>query len=125
MLDSALTSGQIRSLTGAYSAIAPQYVFAAWFSTKGWVHDHPDVAREFARVVTQAAQYTNTHHHETAAMVAQFTSIPVDVIEHMQRTPSATSQLEPSLLQPVIDAAVKYKIIPSGFPAAEMIGAAP
>ncbi len=122
VLDSALQSGQLRSLPGAYSAIAPQYLFSAWFSTKTWVHDHPEVAREFARIVTQAAQYTNTHHHETAAMVAQFTSIPVDVIEHMQRTPSATTMLEPSLLQPVIDAAVKYKIMPSGFAAAEMIG---
>ena len=125
VLDNALSSGQLRPLAGAYSAIAPQYLFSAWFSTKSWVRDHPEVAREFARIVTQAAQYTNAHHHETAAMVAQFTSIPVDVIEHMQRTPSATTMLEPSLLQPVIDAALKYKIIPSGFPAAEMIGAAP
>jgi len=120
-LSDALTDGRVRLLAGAYSGIAPQYMFSAWFSTKAWVHDHPDAAREFARIETQAAQYTNTHHHETAAMVAKFTSIPQDVIEHMQRTPSATS-IDPALLQPIIDAAVKYKVLTTGFPASEMFG---
>jgi NitT/TauT family transport system substrate-binding protein len=88
VLDNALVGGQLRPLAGAYGGIAPQYLFAAWFSSKSWVHDHPDAAREFARIVTEAAQYTNGHHNETAAMVAQFTSIPLNVIQHMTRTPS-------------------------------------
>jgi NitT/TauT family transport system substrate-binding protein len=121
VLDSALSDGQLRTLAGAYDAIAPQYLFAAWFSSKSWVHEHPGAAREFARIVTEAARYTNTHHRETAAMVAQFTSIPLSVIEHMNRTPSGTV-LDPALLQPVIDAAVKYKVLTTGFPASEMIG---
>jgi NitT/TauT family transport system substrate-binding protein len=120
VLDSALTDGQLRPLPGAYGAIAPEFLFAAWFSSKAWVHDHPETARDFARILAEAARYTNAHHHETAAMVAQFTSIPLNVIEHMNRTPSGTS-LDPALLQTVIDAAVKYKAIPAGFPAADMI----
>ena len=123
-LDNALSDGQLRPLAGAFGGVAPQYLFSAWFSTKSWVHDHPETAREFARIVMQAAQYTNTHHHETAAMVAKFTSIPQDVIEHMTRTPSATS-LNASMLQPIIDAALKYKVITRGFAATEMIGDRP
>lgn len=121
VLADALADGQLRALSGAYDAIAPQYLFAAWFSTKGWVHDHPDLAREFARILATAAQYTNAHHSETAAMVAQFTSIPLPVIQHMTRTPSGTT-LDPSLLQPIVDAAVRYKVLSQGFPAKEMIG---
>ena len=122
VLDSALPDGQLRPLAGSFGAIAPEFLFAAWFSSKSWVHDHPDAAREFARILADAARYTNAHHHETAAMVAQFTSIPLSVVEHMNRTPSGTT-LDPALLQAVIDAAVKYKAIPAGFPATEMIGA--
>jgi NitT/TauT family transport system substrate-binding protein len=121
VLVDALADGQLRALTGAYDAIARQYLFAAWFSTKAWVHDHPDLAHQFARILATAAQYTNTHHAETAAMVAQFTSIPVAEIEHMTRTPSGTT-LDPSWLQPIVDAAVKYKVLTQGFPASEMIG---
>jgi NitT/TauT family transport system substrate-binding protein len=121
VLADALSDGQLRALTGAYDAVAPQYLFAAWFSTKAWVHDHPDLARQFARILATAAQYTNAHHSETAAMVAQFTSIPLAEIEHMTRTPSGTT-LDPSLLQPIVDAAVRYKVLTQGFPAKEMIG---
>ena len=116
-----MTDGQLRTLPGAYGAIAPQFLFAAWFSSNGWVRDHPDAARAFAHIVTEAASYTNAHHHETAAMVAQFTSSPLSVIEHMNRTPSGTS-LDPALLQAVIDAAVKYKVLASGFPASGLTG---
>ena len=122
VVDDALADGQLRALPGAYDAIAPQYLFAAWFSTKSWVHDHADAARQFARILAEAAQYTNTHHAQTAAMVSQFTSIPLEVIEHMTRTPSGTT-LNASLLQPIIDSAVKYKVLTRGFPASEMIGA--
>jgi NitT/TauT family transport system substrate-binding protein len=121
VLADALTGGQLRALPGAFGAIAPQYLFAAWFSSKSWVHDHPDAAREFAAILATAAQYTNAHHRETAAMVSKFTSIPLTEVEHMTRTPSGT-KLDASLLQPVIDAAVKYKVLPAGFPASEMIG---
>lgn len=121
VLDNALADGQLRPLAGAFGALAPQFLFAAWFSTKGWVQNHPDTARRFARILAQAAQYTNAHHHETAAMVAKFTSIPQDVIEHMTRTPSGTV-LDTGMLQPIIDAAFKYKVIPRTFPATEMIG---
>jgi NitT/TauT family transport system substrate-binding protein len=121
VLDNALADGGLRTLAGAYGAIAPQFLFSAWFSTKAWVHDHPEAARRFARILAQAAQYTNTHHRETAAMVAKFTSIPQDVIEHMTRTPSATA-LDAAMLQPIIDAALKYKVIARGFAATEMIG---
>jgi hypothetical protein len=79
------------------------------------------IGKTFPRILAQAAQYTNTHHHETAAMVATFTSIPQDVIEHMTRTPSGTV-LDAGMLQPIIDAAFKYKVIPHPFPATEMIG---
>jgi NitT/TauT family transport system substrate-binding protein len=121
VLDNALADGQLRPLADAFGALAPQFLFAAWFSTKGWVQDHPDTARRFARILAQAAQYTNAHHRETAAMVAKFTSIPQDVIEHMTRTPSGTV-LDAGMLQPIIDAAFKYKVIPRTFPATEMIG---
>ncbi len=120
-LANALASGKLRALPGAFGALAPQYLFAAWFSTKTWVHDHPDAARAFAQIVTTAAAYTNAHHDETAAMVAQFTSIPLPVVQEMTRTPSGT-KLDADQLQPIIDAAVKYKVLPHGFAAAEMIG---
>ena len=57
LLANALAGGQLRVVPGVFSAIAPSFLFAAWFSTGSWVHDHPDVAREFARIVMDAAAW--------------------------------------------------------------------
>jgi hypothetical protein len=43
-----------------------------------------------------------------------------ETISHMTRTEIGTT-LDPRELQPVIDAAAKYKLIASAFPAREMI----
>ena len=121
-LENALTGGGVKLLPGAFSAIAPHYLFAAWFSTSSWVHDHPDTVRDFSRILAIAATYTNAHHAETAPWVSQFTSIPLPVVQNMVRTPSGTV-LDATWLQPIIDAALKYKILNKGFPANELIAA--
>ncbi|HYZ15608.1 MAG TPA: ABC transporter substrate-binding protein, partial [Candidatus Acidoferrum sp.] len=82
-LENALADGRLRALDGAFDAIAPRYLFAAWFSTKAWAREHEATARTFARIVTQAAAYTNAHHAQTVGMVAEFTHIPLPVIERM------------------------------------------
>ena len=122
MLENALTGGGLKLLPGSFSAVAPHYLFAAWFSTTAWIHGHPDTARDFARILATAATYTNAHHAETAPWVSQFTSIPLPVVQNMVRTPSGTT-LDSTWLQPIIDAAVKYKILTKGFPASELISA--
>lgn len=121
-LENALAGGGLKLLSGSFSAVAPHYLFAAWFSTTAWVQSHPEAARDFARIMAAAAAYTNAHHAETAPWVSQFTSIPLPVVQSMVRTPQGTS-LDATWLQPIIDAAVKYKILTKGFAAGELIAA--
>jgi hypothetical protein len=75
--------------------------------------------KAFSRVTYQAAAYTNTHHAETATMMSEITKIPLAVFTKMARVESATSG-DAELIQPLIDAAAKYKQIPRAFPAAEL-----
>jgi ABC-type nitrate/sulfonate/bicarbonate transport system substrate-binding protein len=75
---------------------------------------------KFARILETAAAYTNSHHAETAPMIADITGIALTTIEHMVRTNCATS-LNPNEIQPVIDAAAKYGAIPQPFPARELL----
>jgi ABC-type nitrate/sulfonate/bicarbonate transport system substrate-binding protein len=119
-LAAALKTGKVRALGDAYGAVAPRFLMSGWFSTKDWTAKHADVVKAFNRIVVESAQYVNTHHAETAPIVAEFDGIPLDVIEHMTRGIAATS-LSTSLIQPMIDASVKYGVIPHGFPADELI----
>jgi ABC-type nitrate/sulfonate/bicarbonate transport system substrate-binding protein len=107
-------------LTPTLTAIAPTFVLSAWFTTTDFSSKHPEVVKAFARVVAEAATYTNAHHAETVQLLADFTGVPVDVIAHMTRVRNGTT-LAVAQLQPVIDASVKYGDLKASFPAAELI----
>jgi NitT/TauT family transport system substrate-binding protein len=118
-LGNALAAGGVKSITEPYSAISTHFVFGVYFANKDWAEAHPQAMRDFARITYQAAQYTNTHHAETAVLMSQFSKVPVEVFQKMARVEGATSS-DPALLQPFIDAAAKYKLISNSFPAKDM-----
>ena len=115
---------QVKYLAPAYDAIASSFVFAAYFTSSDYAKAHPEIVAKFAKVIYEASAYTNKHHAETAAMMADVSKIPVETVAHMPRTDSATS-MNPAQYQPVIDAAAKFKMIPHAFPAREMLASAP
>lgn len=118
-LAAALATGDVKSIAEPYSAVSTHFVFGVYFANKDWALAHPQAVRAFTRITYQAAEYTNTHHEQTAEMMASITKIPLDVFRKMARVESATSS-DPTLLQPLIDAAAKYKQIPHAFPAKNM-----
>jgi NitT/TauT family transport system substrate-binding protein len=120
ILGQMLQNPKLRVLGPAYSAVGSLWLVSAFYATADWADHHRDVAQRFSRVLTEAAAYTNTHHAETAPMLAEFSSIPLEVIQHMVRTDCGTS-LDTAQIQPVIDAAAKYGVIAHGFPAAELV----
>jgi ABC-type nitrate/sulfonate/bicarbonate transport system substrate-binding protein len=121
-LAAVMATGKVRMIP-TYGAIAPQFLLSAWFTTADWAKSHAEVVKTFARVVAQAAAYTNAHHAETAPLIADLSGIPVATIEHMTRVTDGTT-LNPALLQPVIDAAAKYGAIKRAYRAQELISTA-
>jgi NitT/TauT family transport system substrate-binding protein len=120
----AVATKQVRALSPAYDAIGTSFVFAAYFTSADYAKAHPEIVAKVARAIYEAAAYTNKHHIETAAMMADVDKIPVATIAHMPRVDGATL-LNPAQFQPVIDAAAKFHLIPRGFPAREMLLSAP
>ncbi len=118
VLAAALEAGKI--LIPAYTTIARTFLLAAWFTTAEYSQKHPDVVRAFARVFAQTAAYTNAHHAETVAMMAEFTGIDAGVIGRMTRTIAGTS-LQVAQIQPVIETSVKYGALKRSFPARDII----
>ena len=123
-LAQALEGGKVKVLGLAYSAISPNFMFAGWFAMNDWASKHADLVKTFNRVAGDAARYTNAHHAETAPMLADASKIPLTVIEKMNRVDSSTA-LDPTIIQPIIDASAKYKMLAHGFPAKDLIFTAP
>jgi len=117
-LTAVLETGNVRVLAPAYSAISLRFASGVYFAQPDWAAKHADTIKKFTRVTYDAAAYTNAHHAETAAMMADVTKIPLEIISKISRNTSATNS-DPGLLQPVIDVAAKYKSIERWFPAKE------
>jgi NitT/TauT family transport system substrate-binding protein len=115
-----LDTGKERVLAYMFDAIAPQFMYTAWFASSAYVDSNAPALATFSRVERQAAAYVNSHPAETVDTFSAFTDIPAAVIAKMTRATMGTA-LDPKLLQPVIDMCVRYKAIPAGFDAADMI----
>lgn len=120
-LQSALDTGKVRILAHMFDAIAPEFMYTAWFTTADYLKNNRKIVAAFARSVGQAALYVNGHHQQTIDMLSKFTNIEPGVVAKMVRATMGTT-LDPKLVQPAIDVVVKYKVIQAAFDAREILG---
>jgi NitT/TauT family transport system substrate-binding protein len=111
---------ETRILGKPYDSIADRFMISGWIATKDWVAKNPDVARRFVNTMRLTAQWANRNPKATAAILSKYFGIPAATVEAMHRTSMATN-LDPKLVQPVIDALAKYKVMPRSFSAADMM----
>jgi NitT/TauT family transport system substrate-binding protein len=119
LLSAALETGKLRVLANAFGSVSDRWLGAAYVARPDWANKNPDVVKRFAAVTYEAAAYINTHKPETVAMMSEATKIPAALFAKMVRIEGATSS-DPRLLEPLIDLAVRYKVIPNRFPASDL-----
>jgi NitT/TauT family transport system substrate-binding protein len=119
-LSQAIKSGAARVLAYHISAIGNRLLQSSWFAMDGYVEKNVTVCRAFAQVMQTASAYCNTHRPETAAILAAYTKIDPAVVATMTRTTFASS-IDVGQIQPLINAAAKYRVIAQAFPASDFI----
>jgi ABC-type nitrate/sulfonate/bicarbonate transport system substrate-binding protein len=97
-----------------------QILESAFFSTREYAEKNRDSVERFAKVLQQAAAYANTHIPETLPLMVSFSGMDADAAAKMHKTWTPPS-FDPQQIQPVIDAAAKYQVIPKGFSARDML----
>lgn len=110
----------IRVIANAFNSIAPSFISGAWFTTSSWVADHPVEAKAIVTVLNDAARWGNTHHPESAAIVAKHLDQSPAAIAATERVVYATA-IDLRALQPPIDVAAKYGLIKTAFPARDIV----
>lgn len=109
----------VRILANAYDAIARSFLIAATFTSRAWLTQNPATAKKIAQVLDDTVKWANTHHDESAIVAAKSTGLSLEAVHAMTRVRYA--ELEPKLIQPVLDAALKYKGIERAVNAADII----
>ena len=114
------SKADIRILASTYDTIAQQFYIGAWFGPKDWTAKNPDQAKRFTAALYETARWCDAHRDETAVMLSKYSKIELERVKAMTRGSYATS-IDPKMMQPVIDLAVKYNMLPKRVDAADLI----
>jgi len=112
--DAAIIDGRVRSIAAPFSAIAPRFLFSAYFTTRDFAGKHRDALKRFSDTLIAAAAYTNAHHTELTATIADLMGVKPYVVEKMNY-PIGGMALLAAEVQPVIEIGLRYKLIPTRF----------
>jgi NitT/TauT family transport system substrate-binding protein len=110
----------VEELGPACLAIAPQWTNALFVASKAWVEANPAAARRFVEAMVETARWSNNHHAETAKILAPLSGIDPATFDVMARSVYGDS-LRVSMLQPVIDVAVKYGTLKEPLNASQLV----
>jgi ABC-type nitrate/sulfonate/bicarbonate transport system substrate-binding protein len=73
-----------------------------------WLGANRDLAKRFLKGMYDAQRWANTHHDESAAILAKYAKLDPSRTSAMTRARYATS-LDAARVQPVLDVAYKWK----------------
>jgi ABC-type nitrate/sulfonate/bicarbonate transport system substrate-binding protein len=119
-LSADVASGKARILGYPYDAVAKHFSSALLFGSVKWVNEHRDAVDKYLRASQEASLYVAAHENESAQLIAEFAGVDPSSIANIRHSVRGIV-LNLTDVQPVIDTAAKYKIIPKAFPAQEMV----
>jgi ABC-type nitrate/sulfonate/bicarbonate transport system substrate-binding protein len=119
-LSAAVATGKVRVLGYPFEAVASRWAEAVLYGNSDWLQQHADLVKRFLRVTGEASAYVGAHEDQVAPIVAQFSGIDPSTLVKVTH-PGRSLAVNAGDIQPMIDALAKYKVIPKGFPASDMI----
>ena len=117
---SAIASGKCRWLGDSCGAIAKRHGLRRRISSADYAAKNPDVMARFRKAIAESTAYVNGHWTEMFPLLSKYTGVEASVLATTQPDALGTS-LDGPLIQPLIDAAVKYNVIPKRFLARELV----
>lgn len=123
LLTEALDTGKVRVFAKPQVAIATRFQSQAFVATSDFISQHQDAMEKFARAMHESAVYNNAHMKQTIPMISAFTAVPASVIARTVRSLDG-DYVTPASIQPLIDFAAKYGMIPKAFRAEDIISPA-
>ena len=122
VLGEMLATGRFRILDHPFNAAANQFVLTAFFCTADYAAKNTALLARYRRALAESVTYVNTHRAAVLPVMAKYTGVDEATLAAIPPIAlAAPSQLDGALIQPLIDIAVKYKVIDHGFPAKDMI----
>lgn len=120
-LSQAVRSGKCRIIGYPENLAGSVSIATGYFCTAGYAAQNAAVLSRFRKAMDESVAYVNSHHAQMIPLIAKFTGLqPENVVLQSDLGSSATLR-DTRLIQPTIDLAAKYKAIPKGFAARDVI----
>jgi NitT/TauT family transport system substrate-binding protein len=116
-------AADVEILADVWPAIAPLWLSSVYVVSKPWATANPDAAKRFVAAMHDAARWANTHHADTAKILAPLANVSLETVNAMGRTTYGET-LTRALLQPGIDAAYKYGQLKQPYDTQQIVDAA-
>lgn len=122
-LSAAVASGSCKIVGLPLDVFGKQYVATAFVTTPSFAAANVATLARFRRALSDGSAYADAHQEQILPLLATFTGIEQSKLAAMTHVVVGTLPLlrNPAMFQPMIDAALKYKTIPSGFRYTELI----
>jgi NitT/TauT family transport system substrate-binding protein len=120
---SAARAAGARLFAKSYDAIASKFMISGWFTTLDFAQKNPAAIKTFAQAIYATAKWANGHRADSAVILAKYAKLDLEVAQRMTRCQYAET-LDPKLLQPGIDAAVRFGAMDKPIAAADIIAPA-
>jgi NitT/TauT family transport system substrate-binding protein len=115
-----LNAGIVRVLAKPYDLIGKSFLNSAFFAMRAAVDANRDTYVRLAHAHHDANVFANDHQDRTAPWLAEIAQVPLADILRGTRAVFAT-KLDLAQIQPVIDAAARFKVIEHTFDASELV----
>jgi NitT/TauT family transport system substrate-binding protein len=115
-----IRTGKVRFLVDELTGYDRPILEAVYFATREYASKNRDTIVRFAKALEKAQAYANAHVAETNNLLTPYTGLDPKVVAEMKHGYFAPT-FDPAAIQPVIDLAAKYKVIPQRFEAKELL----
>lgn len=115
-----VNAGSARVIAGPATAIADEILGAAWFCTRDYAQKNRQTVGKFAAVIAETARWANTHRRESGDIQARVGKLDPEAVRAMARV-NYPETMQPAQIQPLLDAATKFGILPRHVAASELI----
>ncbi|HEY2987021.1 MAG TPA: ABC transporter substrate-binding protein [Candidatus Binatia bacterium] len=100
--------------------IAPRLLIASYFASQAWIQKNGDTVKAFITALNRGIDAHNSNPEEAKAVIAKYTGLKPEFLK-LVALPAFEKKLLESDLQPLMDVALKYKLIARKFQSREVI----
>ena len=110
---------EARILGIPYDSIGKKFMISGWVTTQNYIDRNTPTVHAFLSAIRKTADWANANPSQIPLILAKNLKIPLEEITGIPRA-TMGKVLDSAMIQPVIDAEFRYKLLPKTFAAAEM-----